>query len=149
MIIVKSARSDHFAVGVTELDSEHQVQVGLVIALQKAVVQRQEPAIVGDILDRLSNYTNTHFMAEQLLMQLYEYPYYDAHVEQHDLFMARLRTLQQRYHSENLKLTEQAIIGLKNWILAHIQGPDRGLAEYLTERGIGGHAARQGSLAVL
>ena len=149
MITVKSAQSDHFDVGVTELDSEHQVQVGLVIALQKAIAQGREPAILGDILDQLSNYTNTHFMAEQVLMQLYEYPHYDPHVQEHDRFMVRLRTLQQRYRSENLKLTDQTIVSLKNWILAHIQGPDRGLAEYLTEHGIGRQAARQGSLAVL
>ncbi|NJN46802.1 MAG: hemerythrin family protein [Candidatus Competibacteraceae bacterium] len=113
------------------LDAEHQVQTGLVMALRQAVEEHRPTSEVDDILDRLTSYTDAHFMAEQLLMRLKAYPYYEAHQLEHDRLMGKVREMEQRYRAGEVQLTLDTADSLKNLLLNHTQGADKALSEHL------------------
>ncbi|MEZ5582155.1 MAG: hemerythrin domain-containing protein [Candidatus Competibacteraceae bacterium] len=84
------------------LDAEHQVQTGLIAALRQAVEEQRPPGEIDEILDRLTSYTDAHFMAEQLLMRLHGYAHYEAHQLEHDRLIGKVRELEQQYRAGEL-----------------------------------------------
>ncbi len=141
---VSPAEIDH-----TRLDSEHEVQVGLLVALRAAVVRggavpaRPVPAVpelgatfdAAAILDQLVDYTAVHFMAEQLLMRLHGYPGFEAHQIEHDRLIEEVQELQRRFQAGDMALTLETIDGLSAWLHGHIRGTDAALADFLQRQG--------------
>jgi len=127
---------DSIEAGFAELDAEHKVQVGLVAALCQALAQGQDQAAVDEILDRLVSYTDAHFMAEQLLMRLYNYPHYEAHVQEHDRLVEQVTALQKQYRAGEIDASLTVGDALKDWLLMHIKGSDQALGDYLSRHGV-------------
>jgi hemerythrin len=117
------------------LDAEHRVQIGLVTALRQALENDEDAAAIAELLDRLVSYTDAHFMAEQLLMRQYAYPFYEAHELEHDRLVEQVHELQRRYQSGELALTMQVARSLEEWLFAHTKGTDHALEEYLKKQG--------------
>ena len=63
-------------IGNTSMDLEHRLQMGLIHALEEALRAGQPRDETTKILSQLYEYTNAHFLAENLLMRLYAYPEY-------------------------------------------------------------------------
>jgi len=125
---------DTISTDAVALDAEHQVQTGLIMALRQAVEDQRPTSEVDEILDRLTSYTDAHFMAEQLLMRLKGYPHYDAHQQEHDRLMGKVRELEQRYRAGEVQLTLETADSLKNLLLSHTQGADSALTAHLEKQ---------------
>lgn len=126
---------DSISTDTAALDAEHQVQTGLVEALRQAVESQRSSSEVDEILDRLASYTDAHFMAEQLLMRLNAYPAYEAHQQEHDRLMDKLRELEKGYRAGEEQITLAAADELKTMLLGHTHGADNALTEFLTQKG--------------
>lgn len=112
------------------MDTEHQVQVGLVRALCDAIRTGADAGRTREILDQAVEYSAVHFMSEQLLMRLCSYPDYDDHVLDHDHMMEVLRGVaaQQGEGHGSLALNEaQDVLG---FLSRHIAVRDRRFTEY-------------------
>lgn len=127
--------ADEVRFGFADLDGEHQVQIGLLLALQQALIEQRDTAAAADILAQLTAYTNAHFMAEQLLMRLHSYPQYDQHVKEHDQLVEYMQTLQRGQEAGDAALSLQALESLKAGILGHTKGSDYQLGSFLRENG--------------
>jgi len=123
--------ADDFGIGCPAMDSEHQVQIGLVTAMGQALEQGCDKAVVDGILEQLSSYTNAHCMAEQLLMRLYAYPHYEAHLQEHDRLAEQILDLQRKYQAGEIQMTLAVIHSLADWLLGHIKGTDEAFGSYL------------------
>jgi hemerythrin len=53
--------SDDFSVHIPEIDQQHQVLVSLLNQLHRAIRERHGKATSREILNRLAEYTRTHF----------------------------------------------------------------------------------------
>jgi hemerythrin len=122
-------------VGNDSIDGEHRILVGLVDAIADQVEQGANPSMLRGLLEKLVEYTNTHFLSEQLLMRLYSYPDYEAHVQEHDRLLADLRDLRQRIEKGEAPLTGEVVTALRSWVCGHIRGQDSALARFLERRG--------------
>ena len=82
------------------------------------------------VLDRLVEYTHTHFDHEEKIMQDAGFPEgeFEAHKALHDAM--RRRTMGLRTHL-NLVTARDVLVFLKDWWLDHIQGEDKKYAVYL------------------
>lgn len=125
---------DNYVSGHEAMDSEHQVQVGLVAALRQALEKGLEKTAIDTILDRLISYTDAHFMAEQLLMRQYAYPLYEGHVQEHDRLVEKVHELQEKYQSGEIQMTLSVAQSLEQWLLGHIKGTDHALGDYLSKQ---------------
>jgi len=91
---------------------------------------------IDALLQQLEDFTNAHFLAEQLLMRLHAYPGYEAHQQEHDQLMQELEELSQGIRDESSPDPARATEDLERWLLTHIQSEDQALAEYLKQQGL-------------
>ena len=123
-------------IGNTSMDLEHRLQIGLIHALDEAIRAGQDRAEVAKILAQLYEYTNAHFLAENLLMRLHAYPDYQSHADEHDRLVGSLEGLRRTFESGETTMTLESIEALRSWLAVHIQGMDRRLSSYVAENGI-------------
>ncbi|MGE3275666.1 MAG: bacteriohemerythrin [Vicinamibacterales bacterium] len=122
--------------GVGVLDGEHRLQLELLDALRAAIEAGADRAAVTEILDRLVEYSNAHFLAEQLVMRLHAYPLFEAHVQEHDRLVAQGRRLREAVASGETDTSAALAAELRAWLLTHIDGMDRTYAEYTALEGV-------------
>lgn len=116
--------------GVAEMDREHALELQMVRSLQGALA-RGERATARELLGSLEEFTNAHFLAEQLLMRLHAYPGYAAHQEEHDRLIEELHAIGRALdESETARPGEQSE-RLERWLLAHMASEDAALAQFL------------------
>ena len=106
---------------------EHQVQVRLMQALAGAVASGEN---VARTLAQLSEYSRAHFLSEELLMRLYDYPDYDTHVLDHERMVERLDTLE----SDGRDTTAMAHVvqELSAVFMRHIGSCDASMHDFLS-----------------
>ena len=76
------------------MEAEHRVQLELLQGLQEALAGGGEDRTESAArLKQLLEYSEAHFLSEQLLMRLHAYPAYEEHVQEHDRLIGTLRTL--------------------------------------------------------
>lgn len=119
---------------------EHDVQLRLLEAIEKAAARRRPDHELAELVDQLVEYTNVHFLSEQLLMRMYAYPAYAEHEDHHNVLLDRIKELEGQLaegDEEQLQLTARS---LHEWIDGHIGRDDAMFARYLEE----GSAASSG-----
>ncbi|HVP66399.1 MAG TPA: bacteriohemerythrin [Anaeromyxobacteraceae bacterium] len=121
-------------VGEREMDVEHELQVGLVRALDGALASgsRDESRRV---LEQLLDYTRVHFAAEELLMRLHAYPGFGEHELEHSRLLDQLHEVRAAYDAGHVQPTKELVTALRHWLAEHIQTFDRGLALHLRQPG--------------
>ncbi len=122
--------SDNAASGVADMDREHALELQIVRELQ-AALRASDGAIATELVARLEDFTNAHFLAEQILMRLHAYPGYAAHQAEHDRLIAELRELAARVAQGLTGDPAEEVERLERWLLAHMASEDHVLAEYL------------------
>ena len=133
--MAEDTSKDSIVVDCEAVDSEHRVQIGLTDALCTALAEEADPATVDDILERLVDYTDAHFMAEQLLMRQYAYPLYEAHEIEHDRLTEKVHGLKEQHQAGDAPLTLDAARSLRTWLVSHIKSTDHALGDYLNDQG--------------
>jgi hemerythrin len=121
------------SVGVPEMDGEHELQLEVVRALEASVGSRDRSRAL-DLLRKLEDITNAHFLAEQLLMRQHAYPAYQAHQQEHDRLIGELATLKSALEEGWEATPRLDTWSVELWLLRHIQSSDRALAAFLTDR---------------
>ena len=113
------------------LDLEHEGQTDLLTALETELLGAQDKARLGELLGRLIEFTEIHFMSEQVLMRERAYPGLPAHEAEHDRLMEQMRGFQNRIGSGECSLTPGDVSALRDWVLNHIRTKDTAFARYL------------------
>jgi hemerythrin len=123
----------HDAHSADAIDSEHQVQIGLVRALCDAVHSGADSGQTREILDQVVDYSEVHFLSEQMLMRLCSYPEYDDHVLDHDHMMEMLIGVAARHSAGEGALALDEAQGMLGFLSRHIAIRDRRFVEYYVD----------------
>lgn len=92
---------------------------------------------LGSILDGLISYTKTHFANEERYMKQHSFPAFAAHKAEHDALTAQVIDVQKKYNSgATAALSMEVMNFLKNWLVKHIMGTDKGYSSFLNEKGL-------------
>lgn len=129
--------SDDFSVHIQEVDEQHKVLVSLLNQLHVAIIEHHGKATSREILDRLAEYTRTHFMLEESLMRLTHYPGFEIHKQQHEELMAQVQSLQHKLDNENTTITFELLHFLKSWLVQHINDSDKRFGAHFQKVGLG------------
>jgi hemerythrin-like metal-binding protein len=117
------------------VEAEHRVQLDLVRALKEALARgdgdRSAPV---HLLRQLLDYSEAHFLSEQLLMRLYAYPAYEEHVLEHDRLIGTLRDISSDW-AEGGEAAGNLLARVEDWLLTHMKTTDEALQAYLAEHG--------------
>jgi hemerythrin len=116
------------------MDHEHHLQLALLAGFVDAVEQRR-PWLARRLAEQLVRYSEAHFGSEELLMEATEYEPCVAHASEHATFLAQMRELEAGYDGEGGEAALDAALELRAALAAHIDGPDRHLAERARRRG--------------
>ncbi len=117
------------AVGIAEVDHEHGLQVALIGALDDAVRAGKGGETGLQILAQLLDYTEAHFLTEEMLMRLKGAAGYDAHVADHDRLIAQLNELKTSVESGREAIRAETVESLKQWLTVHVRQWDRRLPQ--------------------
>jgi hemerythrin len=122
-----------FAIGVHEIDAQHQELFKRLDQLQSAIAAGRGATEIYATLEFLDEYTREHFKAEEALQRRFEYPHYELHAGEHRHFLDTLATLRHKIAHEgaNDLNVKRASIALEQWLVTHICSTDRQLAGFI------------------
>lgn len=123
-----------FAVGFTTIDSQHDLLFSIAEELRQCILGDRNPAVVRDLLDRLSTYVVLHFATEEMLMVQSQYPDLDAHRKEHDHTSAGLLDLEHQFQNGKDSAVDEIVAFIDDWTNGHIAHADQKLATYLSRK---------------
>ncbi len=125
-----------YSVNVKKCDAEHQKLFDLINQLHEAMKMRMGQSIVVDTVNELEKYTQTHFRAEEALLQRAQYPKLDEHRLQHQKFIAQVKEFKADLDAGNLGSSIAVLTFLKDWLAEHIKQTDKMYSGHLNSQGI-------------
>jgi len=128
--------SDKLAVGVEEIDNQHQKLVQLINGLHNHLLAGDANEIMSKVLERVVDYTGFHFGTEEKLMEKYGFPFSTAHKREHQKLVNTAVELQTKLNSGNARITSETMNFLKDWLYHHILESDKLLGKHLSSNGV-------------
>lgn len=125
--------SDSLSVGISSIDLEHKQLIKLTNDLGIAIMEGGIHDNLKLIMDKLLEYTTTHFKNEEALFEKYKYPGREKHIEEHNKLMIQVMDLHREFH---FRYAENIVEFLQVWLSNHIILSDMKYAEYLKDRGV-------------
>jgi hemerythrin len=127
---------EEFAVGVAAIDQQHRRLIEMLATFYEALSAGDAREALGELLRGLLDYTRYHFSTEERLMEDAAYALRDAHHAQHEVFLAKVTEMQQRFSQGQLILSLEATGFIRDWLSHHILVIDKELGRYLRARGV-------------
>lgn len=118
-----------YAIGIPELDEQHQVLLECVTRLTDARDAQQRELAVFFTLREFDHYARVHFAVEEALMRMFDYPGIDAHVREHAGFVEHVESMQKLVLQRDVR--DELFLFLQDWLAKHVRGEDRNYADYL------------------
>lgn len=128
--------STSYATGIGTIDAQHQMLFQIAGKLHEAMGEGQGKAALNAILDRLLQYTESHFAHEERLLSSNNYPDLAAHKAKHAALCQQVREFQARYRAGQSTLTIQVLQFLKSWLVEHIQKTDLQYVPFVTRQSV-------------
>ncbi len=125
-----------YSVGIGSIDAQHQNLFQIVSELYAAMSAGQGKAVLAKTLDRLVQYTASHFAHEERLMGQHGYPDLAAHKAAHDALTKKVLQFQANFESGNAIMTVDLFEFLNDWLVTHIQGTDRKYVPFMVQKAV-------------
>ena len=121
-------------IGESTIDAEHDLQMQLLDSLSESLESGGDFASVKHVLEQFIEFSDMHFLSEQLVMRLHSYPAYEPHLKEHTRLMKRIREVQETLLHGEKAPSLQLIHELRNWLTDHIVSEDVAFGEYLRHK---------------
>lgn len=119
-------------VGVAKVDAQHKELVNRLNAVTSMGVQSVTKEETQKTLDLLGSYIVKHFGDEEALQRECSYPKYEAHKQQHQIYIAEFEKLKREFNTNGIsaKFTLDLNNSIINWIVRHIKSVDVEFGKY-------------------
>lgn len=122
---------ESYSIGINAIDEQHKKLIEIINELYEAQKIGTTQIIIGEVLNKLTDYTIYHFNMEEMMQSNCHFPQINEHKEEHSGFVKRLNELKKDSEKKNLLLSLKTLDFLKDWTITHILGSDREFADYL------------------
>ena len=124
------------AVGVTEIDRQHQELFRRVNHLYTAIHQGKGRSEVGKVIAFLEDYIHSHFDSEEKHMSRHGYPDFPAHKKLHEAFKEDFSRFKASLDARGVtsSLVIQVNRRVSDWLVDHIGKVDRAFGEFLAAK---------------
>lgn len=126
--------NDNLLTGNSTIDAQHKELIGRIAALVNACEEGDGKIKAIKMLDYLAEYTEFHFAEEEKLQREVSYPGYNEHRAKHEEFKKTVETLHEfleESEGPTDAFAQQVKKQVLDWLLRHIEGLDRSVAEYI------------------
>ena len=127
---------DEYSVGIDSIDQQHKRLVNLINQLHTAVHYSTGEEFEREALDELVDYTKTHFIYEEGLMEQNGYPDFEPHKEQHKAMIQKVEDVLAEYEKDQDTAMKNALDYLSDWLINHINGTDKEYSSFLIGKGV-------------
>ncbi len=123
------------SIGNEEIDKQHIALFGFFGDFVDGCSRGEAKETLLELHDRLKDYVEYHFQAEEALMQQVNFPDLDQHRRKHQSFQERLADIRQQISSQGPTLITiiQTNKTLVAWLVQHVQALDQCFGEFLKE----------------
>ena len=128
--------TERYAVQVTDFDRQHRNLFRMVNELHQALGAGKGKAVVGNILQRLIEYTATHFAAEESVMEKNGFPGLQSHKAEHQAMAEQVLKFQKDFKCGKLGVATDLMLFLQKWLHDHLLETDKKYGSFLNEKGI-------------
>lgn len=125
-----------YQIGIKSIDGQHEKLVGYINQLHEAKEEGKGAEEVAKILQRLVDYTDSHFKYEEKLFDLHHYSHEKEHKRLHEILVKEVLDFKAKFDSGNAELTDEVMDFLKRWLQNHILIEDKKYVEPLKEKGV-------------
>ena len=127
--------SKKYEIGHKRIDFEHQIFVDLISKIDDAVHSNKDSVYLQGLLNELQAYTKFHFISEENIMYLINYPHYERHKNLHYELLNEYNQLSLEVSLEAQKI-EDFIRFLKEWFVNHTLHEDKKIADFIKGQNI-------------
>lgn len=124
------------SVAIKQFDDQHQQLVAMVNQLHQAIKEGQGADTLHLILTGLVQYTQSHFAAEEALMEQYDYPEYPRHRQEHADLVRQVEEISVQLEKGSRLQPINVMQFLVNWLTNHIKGEDKRYTAFFQSKGI-------------
>jgi hemerythrin len=121
-------------IGDKTIDAEHDLQMQLLDSLSQSLAKGGDFDPTHHILEQFIEFSDMHFLSEQLIMRLHSYPAYETHLEEHTRLMKKVREIRENIVRGEKVSSLQLILELRDWLLSHIATEDAAFGEFLKQK---------------
>ncbi|HCT30675.1 MAG TPA: hemerythrin [Bacteroidales bacterium] len=124
------------SVKIDSIDDQHKKLFELINKFYEQVSHRTNDENISLLIKGMKEYTQMHFNYEEKYMQQFNYPEYTAHKREHDLFIAKVADVEEKFNKGKVVLSFEITSFLKDWIKSHIQVSDKKYTDFFIKNGI-------------
>lgn len=127
---------DEYLTQVEEIDIQHRRLFDLVNDIYDMMRLGRGQSSVVEAMTELYEYSRFHFGTEEKFMAETQYNGTDPHMAEHVRLLDQINNLRIEVRDGRIVLSMNEMYFLKDWLLVHFQGPDKGLAHHLITRSL-------------
>ena len=134
---------DSIALNISEIDNQHKQLVNIINEMFDAMKDTRGIDVIDDILKRLVDYTDYHFVTEERYFDQFRYSESEHHKEEHRYLVEQVDEFKKAFDEGKIKradsdsvLTVDLWKLLKNWLMNHIKTSDKKYASLFKEKGV-------------
>ncbi|WP_319779259.1 bacteriohemerythrin [Maridesulfovibrio sp.] len=127
--------SDDLSVHVRTIDEHHMTLLDLINELYRAMRQRKADTVIGEVAERLLEYTIYHFGYEEKIFDKHGYPEKEPHKKLHKTFIQKIADFKKDVDAGKVTSSTEIIRFLKDWLIKHIMVVDAKYTDFMHEHG--------------
>lgn len=121
--------ADELLTGIQEIDEQHETLFDTLETLANVVAAGDGWSAAYFAINELTQFARTHFVVEEALMRLHNYPDIEKHIAEHRMFTAHLGQLEQQ--AVRRDVSSQIIEFVRQWLINHIGQSDQAYVSHL------------------
>jgi len=121
-----------FETGISDVDHEHRLLIGLINDLHQTAHSAQDRATVSTFLGEVFARISAHFALEETVMRRHRYDEYQAHKTEHEELLDEIRDIMDAHEAGTETGYEDTLsAALSNWFMNHFKTKDARLHRLL------------------
>ena len=113
-----------YTVNIKKFDDDHKELIRLLNEAHENYKEEASYVATRVVIDRLVDYAQYHFSAEEKWMKSVNYSEIQGHTAEHDNFWRRIFEFQADFHDGKKQLSYEVLLFLKEWLYEHILTAD-------------------------
>ena len=124
------------SIGVSISDSQHKVLIQYINDLNDAMKAGKGKEVVIDVIDKLADYTATHFRMEEKYFDQFRWENTEAHKKLHAEFEKRIQDFKKNVIAGKLGTSIEVLNFLVGWLKGHILVEDKKYTNCFNQNGL-------------